>query len=428
MKKATVTYFLIVSLVVLPLIIDQLNGFIKVELGKDFSISQLFKSVISALLLLTLLTASPTRFLYLICFIVLMPISLLINFFVDSSRLSYALDDLIFFTKLITFPLSYLFFNWIFTNYRGFLASRFRRLYLFLCVFFFACILVSPLGLGISQYGMTEGGVSFGYRGYFIAGNEVSALFILLFAFWVFDLYYFQKNTWFTIVGILVGLVTAGLIVTKTTLIAALLLFLSVPILLTIYERRTSLAARYLSKFLQVLITVFILSISILVTVFRDKIDANIDRFEENYQRADNFGNFLLSGRDDRFNDSKELFNSYSLPEKLFGTGWNYPQQRIHEQMNGWGSSEVDYLDILVSNGIIGLALIYLFWAGVYFRICKALFVRRNVYTVPLFLSFSIIFLNSFLSGHILYSALLGHYLGFFAAIIILSKKELCTS
>ncbi|WP_341838417.1 O-antigen ligase family protein [Chitinophaga pollutisoli] len=341
--------------------------------------------------------------------------------------MKYLYEDIVFISKVITFPLSYLLFTAVARQKPDMLNQTILSVTKILFYTLLGALILAVLGFGNSNYGeVEEGGMSYGYKGYFIAGNELSSLYILVYAFFCYYMYKKVSNFFLLILGLVAGLIVAGLIVTKTAMISYLAITLATPFLLKYRESRSMLSyTRYDKKFLTIFVLLPVLTMSILYTVFYERVQANIDRMAYNFAKAGELSSFLLSGRNDRFDHAKELYlEDYSVTEKIIGTGWEHPQTVVATQKLGWGTTEVDYLDILTSNGLLGLLAIYLFWFVVLVKLARAFLHKGgNEFSTPAFLGFMLLFVNSFISGHIIYSAMLGFYLGFFTIPAIQHKQ-----
>ena len=422
-QRQTLYNAIIIAFILLPVIIDQVNGFLQFRLGVGFSISQYIKSVYT----LFLLFFSFSQFFLFgrtgsvsgILLTVFLFFNIIISNILFHDRSSYLLTDVIFFSKILTFPISYAFFFYLYKKEPGHFQFIYRTSYLILAIILFLAIILSLFGFGMLNYGMGDGDIELGYRGFFIAGNEVGALFILVYSFWFFDLLQNNHPFWKLFAGTLVGMLVAGLIVSKTAIGSFVFVTLFTPLFLKLKTRTFFRFSVYDKRMALIFSLLMVISTTIIYVLFHDRIIANIERIQFNISRAESFNSFLLSGRDERFENSWRLFNQYSTIEKLIGTGWSYPQEVISRKFLGDGSSEVDYLDILVSYGIIGVLLIYSFWILISFKIIKKFILGRDVYIVPILISFFLLFINSFLSGHIIYSAMVGFYLG-----LLISKVE----
>jgi len=388
-------------------------------MGVTFSLSQMLKSLYLVGMMLGIAMMSRTKLLYLVILITIIFLPVLSNILFYKGRTNTFYDDIAFMSKVLTFPVSYLFF--ICLSKKFIWMNRYLQKHaniLFFIIFF--ALLLSLLGFGNSNYGQVGGeegdGMSYGYKGYFIAGNEISALFVILYSYFCYYLYKRVKNIFLLIGGLILGMIVAVLIVSKTVLAAYLIISILTPFAIKFRESSSLFAfTKYDRKFLAIFLIVPLVITTILFSFFRERVEANINRMSYNLEKAGELSSFLLSGRDKRINDSKRIyFDEYNWQEKLVGTGWKYPQNTIKEQWLGVGTSELDYLDLLISNGILGVLTIYSFWIFVFIKTIKSYFNKKSHQLVaPAVIGFSIIFCLNFISGHIMYSALLGLYLAY---------------
>ena len=106
-----------------------------------------------------------------------------------------------------------------------------------LCILFFALVF-SLFGFGESQYGVTNEGVSLAFKGYFTAGNELGALYILLYSVCLFHALNSKRTFLATGVAIGMGFFIMLLTMTKTAIISFAVITFGIPILMTIYEQK----------------------------------------------------------------------------------------------------------------------------------------------------------------------------------------------
>lgn len=419
---------LLLLLIVFPIFVDQLNGFL-ITKNINIAVSQCVKAVYLSVCLLFVIKRTRYIILYSLWFSGL-GIALINASCLDDSPDIY--KNIVFFTKLLTFPLTYYCISQLRLKIESFNNELGFKIPLVLLVTIFVAMSLSMLGFGMPMYGTVASAsgkeIALGYRGYFIAGNELSVLFLLVYT---FSLFYALSSKQFVFPMLLIafiGLVTALLIATKTVLLAYCIVTIVLPLLDRVYKRIpvyiVTQKELHLSK---VFLATCVFGIFLGLFVFSDSIKAKIDFITFNYNRSGDLITLLTSGRNERLDDSLTLFTKeYSTSEMLFGTGWEYPQKRLISAYQSDGSSEVDWLDLLVSIGIVGVSWIYVFWIVFLLRVYRAFKKQQHPYSVPLLLSASILFINSFISGHVLYSSLLGLYLGYLggATVPTLSQQR----
>lgn len=406
----------------LPIFVDQLNGFLVYELSFTLSISQIFKSfyLLAFLGIIILYDSKGEKRVFSLFYILLLFLPIVIVNSYTLSKYSDMHGDIAFFSKLLMLPLTYFTFSITLEKRSDFHNLYTNKLIVILFMTVFIAMLFSLAGYGRSNYGIAEGGITYGFRGYFIAGNEIGALYIMLYSLFLYYAMYVKRTSLFIIFSIVCGGITALLMVTKTVLLAFILITFGLPIMLTIYERGNLLfsPSAYMRKLYMSTVVLFTLSITVGSILFLERIMANMDRMTFNLNRAGNIVSFLLSGRDKRAGPVLDFYyNHYSPIEILFGSGWNHFQYAI-EKNGDQLTAEMDLIDLLLSNGLIGVMTIYGFWIYMVIKIFKIMVKRETALSVPLFIASMLLFINSFFSGHILYSAMLTFYLGFFFALL----------
>jgi len=408
---------ILLTIIVLPVFVDQLNGFLQYELGVRFSISQIIKFgyllvIFSTVMLLT----KKARLIFLMMlFVFILP--LFLNILTHRQIFTNIFFEVGFITKLMTFPLITLFFLEVGVRNKYLisedLVEKSVKMLFFTLLF---ALLLSLAGFGVSMYEDFEE-VGIGYKGYFIAGNELSAFFLIVYAYHLF--FVFRKdNNLRTIFTILLALVIAVLMTTKTALLAFILVSVAVPVFYEHYMGKTIL--EMILKYRKILWGGIFSSIILmfgLFFMFEKMIMAFVTKLEYAFNKSGSIITLLLSARDKRYAESFKLFNEYGLVEKLFGTSVSYRAHYILERMYGWGSAETDWLDLLVSYGLVGMLVIYGFWFWVLFLTYRSFRKRLSVYSVPSIISISLLIINTTFSGHIVYSALTGMYLAYFVSL-----------
>lgn len=424
-RKVVISFSSIALLVILfPLIIDQVNGFLQKEAGVNISVSQLVKfGYMTAFFFLMLLYCKISRMIIIVSGFVL-SIPLLLNIFSHKMIFSSFFADLVFIFKLLTFPMFFLFFYEYGKNNKFLLSEKIldKAITLIFYMVFFALIL-SLLGFGLPMY--DDENIKIGHKGYFIAGNQLSSLFIVIYSFYLFKILR-DRTIRYVIPVIFFALICAVLMTTKTTLLSFVLVTFSVPMLKYLYDGGT--ITGLIKKNIKLLVSFFFLIFTGLTAVFfmfREQIENYYDKLVFGYERAGTLVTFLLSARNERYAHSFKLFSEYSMTEKILGTGWTFPQHFIGMRLFGFGHAETDWLDLLVAHGFLGVILIYFFWISVLVFTLRKYRSRTSSYSVPAIISMFLLISNTALSGHIVYSALIGMYLAYFVSALFIKEGEL---
>lgn len=404
-----------------PVLIDQVNGFLYKEYASEISVSQVFKFMYIGLF--TLIGFLSLKSFVPISVLVLALLLGVVNgiFFYGSP---FLFSDVVFISKILMFPLSFYFFNRMFSKV-GFGTSFKIIKYVngFIFINLFLALVASVVGFGMSNYGTTVDGVGYGFKGYFIAGNELGALFILIYSF----TYYFSlkdgKLARIWLVAFL-GLLSALLIVTKTAIISYFVITFSTPIVVRIYQKKKLTVLTKLDR--NYLVTIAVIAVFLMPAIyliFQDRIGSNVERLNDDLNKAAGVASFIISGRDEKMTDSFKYLELKGLAGIVFGSGWNYPQRVIQIEYGSEGSSETDWVDIMVGHGILGLVAIYGFWFVRYIKVLGYVIGRGPPEAVPAAVALTLLISNSLIAGHIIYSAMLGLYLGAYLSFVELYSK-----
>ncbi|MBH0060033.1 O-antigen ligase family protein [Pseudoalteromonas sp. NZS71] len=404
----------------LPLILDQFQGFIIIELGFSFPISVVIKMTL-ILYMINFIYSVNRMVLGLFLIFLFLPLflSILVAFFRDYS---YTFENFIFVTKVIYFPLVFLFFK----NYFKVKQYDFSVVINYLCYLyfiFFLFIALSIIGLGESLYGVNSEGVSIGYSGYFVAGNELGPIFIILSSVVLFFLLEKKKSLFLLLLLSVFNFVFAFLIGTKAALLGSIAVTVVLPFYL--YLKKACRSNYSLKSYVVFVLSISLMSISIFSLLFHNVISAYVARWEFFYSQADSLISFLLSGRLERVEAAMFIFlEDYSFFEQLFGGGFVYFQTKMSPEYPRL-IVEIDLLDSLLTFGIVGTVLVYSFW----FYIAFSLFFRKvnndTRFLIFVRFIFVVILSLSFISGHIIYSSLLGFYLALISSLSLAHNNRM---
>ena len=158
----------------LYLAVDSLNGFMMLGLGVDASLSALYKSVLLTILLMYLSVFLPRRLLFLLTAICVLSLGEIVSIFLldtDGNKISFLFQHIL---KVLT-PLILLFFLIDRSKKDRLFFTRILTVIQINGLVFLCNMLAGVFGFGFSTYG--QGGENMiGSKGYFYAGNEISAL------------------------------------------------------------------------------------------------------------------------------------------------------------------------------------------------------------------------------------------------------------
>jgi hypothetical protein len=269
-------------------------------------------------------------------------------------------------------------------------------------VVFFLNIAAGIFGYGYATY---RDGV--GISGYFYAGNEVSGLYIVCYAFLL--LYLSTKNARWPIVAASLILSSAGLLIgTKTAILSAGV----IPLAVYVFVSRSQMSRRD-----RAIIDVFLVGVAsagVLLAVDLLSFAGITDRLTFIY-RNQGFLGLIFANRLDVLSSAMFVGNDlHPVRMLLLGLGQHLLQDTI-----GKGSVEIDIIDLFFWYGMAGL-VIAMSWTALTVRLLCAR--KRYAFFSGILLSYLLI-VSSF-SGHIMISGMLAFPLPYLVAYLSRIKPK----
>lgn len=385
--------------------IDMVNGFLLTNgIILPISVSQVFKMIIVLLIFLNLLQYPKQFFL---C-IFLIAILLIPSFFqlLKSLNFSLLINDLVKITKYIIPIFAFLFF-------RDYLKKNTTKLVFNLVNFSYFILVINILlkhaGIGYPMYEFGD----IGSKGFFFAGNEISALLLILSSIFSFNLW--KRNKLFYILIALFNIMVALSIASKTSVFGVIIIHILIPI-----KRPTIKKIN-----LKILANVFLVNLIFLPAIVYFgwsyvKASSIYIRLSYFYDKFD-FLTFILSNRNVFLKDSLQVYlQEYNFLEKIIGVG-----QTTYEQMNQFKLVEIDIVDIFFAYGFIGL---FLFIIALLFVGVQAVIFSKNIKKYPyanfVLMMLLILFIISSTAGHVFSSGMAGIYIGLIFSSFYISKTN----
>ncbi len=410
--KVKVLNNIILMLLIPVLIVDMLNGFLlEKQIILPVSVSQLYKLVIIGLMLFRfLLDFSILRLIGGLFFILLLGSLYRFSFFEEP--LLTLFDDSIKIFKYLTPLIAFVYFREIMYLNDDNLLNKYFKWIKFSYAILAGNLLLKFVGLGYPMY--TVGDI--GTRGYFYAGNEISALLLILSV--ILGYYYWEiKNSKRNFIWCLVmSLILGFLISSKTGMVGILLVFA----LIAFDPRKINFAHKNFRKSL--LIAVSLLPVFIWGTYTFIVNSAILTRFTHFWARMD-FFTFMMSSRNLYFQKMIPIYqDQYSWIEKLIGGGQNYYEDLLGQII------EIDILDIFFAYGFVG-TIIFVVLIGILLIFAKGLINKKEYpYARLSYFMIIVLVLISCLSGHIFNSGIAGLFIGFlFSLMFFKNSKITCT-
>lgn len=396
--------------------VDILNGFMLTRLDFSFPISQVFKSLL-LIFFISYYTFKKGRLSYIITTLILFVVFFIPNLTIYfNSILNQAnfIQDLTYGVKILYLPIMYMGLRNLFENNK--ICSESSIYWLFNVIFFIIVfsIFLSVFGLGNTQYGEHTDGVAFGYKGYFLSGNELSYLYLVAYSFSLNRVLVYGAKASHLILYLMISFVTAIFLATKTAMLA--FIFISIfQTMLTFWFYKNSNDVRILEKLKHIKYTLSFLSLPVisgLSYMLYERFNIYYSRLEFLYhQQGATITSFLLSGRDHRYSELTTMFiEKMSVLDWLFGIGRLSYINYTYGARNQF-SAEMDLIDSVITNGIIGSLIIYGYWVYFLVKTFKYLRDRHTDMAVPTFFSIFLLFSISFIAGHVFASSMVCIYI-----------------
>ncbi|HLS29339.1 MAG TPA: O-antigen ligase family protein [Flavobacteriaceae bacterium] len=388
----------IVATMFMLLPVDMINGILLKE-GIEFpiSIGQFYKLFVIFLIFIRLCVRPKLDFLLLLGTLILFTIPSIFQFFSnDDYSLRIIFDDFIKTSKYISVFLVLIYFQRIFTFPRKKTRSLVKSWLVFSYLVFAINILLKYLGLGFPMYDYDNTGTT----GFFYAGNEISALFLVLYGIIAYHLYEIKKaKTWF-FMFFLFNLFLGITITSKTAMLGIILVTL---LILANPENLKRISLRKIMIWITSIVLLIPLTVYIAYELLKDSLIMHrIDYF---YNKWD-LTTFIFSERNLRVKEMIPIYKKdWTIWEKIIGGG-----QYFYENQLG-NIIEIDFLDIFFAYGIIGALIFTVVIIGLFLKGFLQIKNRFPYARLALLMLFVLV-LESSIAGHVFNSGIAGIYIG----------------
>jgi len=406
MIKLYVIDKLIINFLFLLLLVDMINGFMMHNnIILPISIAQIFKLTIIILFITRLLLVNNqgVLFYFILFFILLIP-SVLNFSFKDLFK------DVIKIFRYLMPVLSFFFFKEVFLSQNKKTINLIFKLVLSSYVIFVFNILLKYIGLGYPMYTFNN----VGSKGYFYAGNETSAVLIILSSILAYKLWHLEfKKKYFVFIlfNVFVGLTISS----KTGVLGVFLVGSLIPLL----NYKLTLSLKKIKYFF----VVFGLLLPVFAKVFwffykSSKLSLRINYF---WDKLD-FITFIFSHRNVFF---KKMWNTYSkeysFVEKLIGVG-----QQKYELLNK-GIIEIDIIDFFFAYGIVGVIIFLMIFSLLLYAVVLKKKNKINIYAKFVYLMIFILLGISTIAGHVFGSGMAAIFIGLLFSLMYYKKLNFTT-
>lgn len=400
---------LIVFLLFFNLPVDMVNGILlNSGINLPVSVSQLFKLVILVVILFRLLFFPGIAIFIVFTVYLLFFVSSIVQSFYTQS-FGFLVDDFIKISRYLSILIGFFYFRGLFKKT---LNQKFEK-YLFRWIYFSYVVLavnllVKLVGFGYPMY--SAGNI--GTKGFFYAGNEISAVLLILSGIIAYQFWYINKNKVLYIGFLLLNIFLGVLISSKTAVLGIVLVFLVIAIdpkkiKLKINTVLTALASFFVLIPIVVYFTYkLVLSSAVMIrlTYFWNKLDVIT---------------FVFSSRNIFVEKMWEHYkNDYNVVQKVIGGGQTFYESKIGTIV------EIDLLDIFFAYGVTG-ALVFILL--LLLLLCKAYTHKSNpIYPYARLSYIMIIILTviSLFAGHIYSSGIGGFFIGFVFSMMYYKKEN----
>ena len=391
------------------LIIDSINGMLyENNIETPFSISQVYKLGLVGLFLLRLLK-TPKYLCLIFALFAYMILPSIVRWSKGVIEGKVIIQDLIFAFKYLIIVISFFYFKVVLSTLQ---RAEIPKYFIWIKLSYFVLAVnlsLKLVGLGYPMY--LTGNI--GSRGFFIAGNEISALLIILSC--ILGYYYWVVNknvrlfAMYGVISFFLGL----LISSKTGMLGIILVYLLIIGSTTRFDLRSK---KTVKRLLYILTVCFVFLGGIVLFVQNSAI---MSRYLFFWHKMD-FFTFMLSSRNIFLAEMLPIFeSSYTTLEKWIGVGNTSFEELANQKI------EIDFLDILFTYGYLGVLLFGVLLVVYYNKVLKLIKKKTSfVYAKLSLLCGFILVLLSCLSGHIFNSGIAGIFIGFVLSLAYYKKSD----
>lgn len=401
---------IIVSLFLIPILfIDMINGLLlENNINIPLSFSQIYKLLILVFFLIRIYFV-PNDFKIIKYFFLLLLFPTFIRILKDTFIFSYLFSDIIKVSKYLTPLIAFFYFKSVFINNNSYVNKLIIKWIYISYAILVSNIWLKIIGLGYPMY--KSGNI--GSKGFFYAGNEISALLLILSSFIAYHLFYIEKKRLKYILLNILSITTGLIITSKTGILGTFIIFIIIPM----YSLSFKLSLKKIK--ILFLFLFFIVPIAI-YSIYKAVLNSDIiNRFTFFWKELD-FLTFILSNRNTFAKKMFDIYtNKFTWWEKLIGGGQSY-----YEELN-FQIIEIDFIDIFFGYGFIGLGLFS--FSIIYLYLKSKVMIKIGSFPYAPLAHFNIIVLTilSCTSGHVYSSGISGFYIGLIFALMFYKQNEI---
>lgn len=404
--------FLVLAAFSLLLWVDTVTGAAQ-WLGLPLTVfSVLFKMPLIALMLLMLGAFRPSIAVGFLVTILVLMIGPTLQF-LERPKPSFLFNDISLTLKILT-PLITFFYCRLMIKLYPNMSSRLivRALWINLGAIIFN-LAAGIGGLGYPSYAPAGGGQAIGINGFYVAGNELGACFVLLYGFALH--YSWNRSFKMYLTMAAVAVISGLLIATKTAMLSSFLLIFAIP-LFNERENLTKLTPLKIKVFIPMLLAL------IAVVVFISQLLQAVGLYEKFVWIVQEKGvlTLILSGRDEF---ARLVLDGFELMASTFNYFFGIGTSGISEIYSIKYKAEIDPIDIFVVFGMVGLLVCSISLVALNLEAFRK--IRTPHFFAPAIVAVNLVFcVLIFVSGHILYSGMLGMLWGMLNSLAFVHRKQ----
>lgn len=398
-------YIVLLMLALLPM--DMINSImLKNEIILPITLGQLFKLIIIAVLFFRFYLFNFKLLLTSCLLFLLLLIPSFYQIFIQLDA-SFLFSDIVKVSKYLMPLLSFFFFREYIKHQEPTEIKKLFNLVWFSYIVLVVNILMKYVGFGYPMYASGD----IGSKGLFYAGNETSALLIILTSILAYEMF-FKKKGWqfylFTIFSLFIGLSIGS----KTGTLGVLLLLVLIPL------KRPSIKSNT-EEFKKLGYKVFgFIPIMAFGTWIALKHTSGYGRISYYWEKLDVF-TFILSHRNFFCADSYSIYQSkYNFIERIIGVG-----QTKYELLNNFKIIEIDIADIFFAFGFIGLFLFVFLIFNLMSQSWKLSKLKEHPYTNFVFLMVFVLLGISSIAGHVFSSGMSAVFIGLLFSLMYIKEN-----
>jgi hypothetical protein len=396
---------LIVWLMFALIPVDMLHGFLLHSgVNLPLSVGQLFKLVLLGSLLLSFITEKNRLVICFVLFLLLFIPSLIQVFF--QLNIDFLFKDFIKISRYLMPLIAFLFFKKLTAKGNKANMDLIFKLVQFSYIVFAFNILLKYIGLGYAMY--PNGDI--GSKGFFFAGNETSALLIILSAIIGYNIFKKERKLsyfLFFLFNLFIGLTISS----KTGTLGVLIVFLLIPI----KRFKLKVGIKYIRS---IIISALLILPLIIISTWKFIVASPVFTRLEFFWRELDFLTFVFSNRNNFFKDAFKVYlNEYNLLEKIVGVG-----QTKYEFLNGNSIVEIDIADIFFAYGFLGLILFIFLMFLTYYQAKKLRATNNYPYAGLVILMLFVLFGISTIAGHVYSSGMSAVFIGLLFSLMFLKR------